>query len=219
MRILASLAMLLLIGMSLVACGDDGDDGAPAPTSTEEAEATSTTVPPSASPTEPSDGAFSLPESPLSATLDQPYQYQDDQPLTPAPEDYPFPAGSVTAHWYQSEGVFVVYFEGFPADGPLCPGASILTDTGFQGVANGPAAPGACEGIDTLKPPPTGVHRCDGLVLFRTEVAVGLEGDLYASTNRNLADGSSSGMLGFIASSAGEAPEVDLSACTPPPEL
>jgi hypothetical protein len=214
-------AIAVIVILSLVVafggCDDNGSEGEATATSeaTSAAEATSTTE------ATPAAGAFELPESAVSAPLDSPYAYNtaDQTSLTPVAEQYPFPAGSVTAVWYQSGGLYVVYFEGFPVDEALCPGASIQLASGaFQNAANSPTADGACDDADTLKPPPTGVYLCgdEPLLLFLTEVPTSSEGLLYASTNLFHGDGTATGLLGSVQSDSASTPEVDLSACTPP---
>jgi hypothetical protein len=204
-------AGLILIAVAAVlafsACKDDKKTPPPAAGETPSGEAS------------PADGGFSLPESGVSALLSTPYANDADlNPLTPSPEQLPFPEGSVSAHWYQSDGLYVVWFKDFPLDEGLCPGTSILLASGgFQNPANSPTAEGACEGVDTLKPPPTGPHICgEGLMLFQTEVPVETEGELYASTNRQHEDGSSTGVLGHAPANLAETPEVDLSSCEGP---
>jgi hypothetical protein len=169
------------------------------------------------SPTAVTGEEFPLPDSPIEASLDRPYAYNAAGSLTPVEAQYPFPAGSVAARWYQSEGLYVIYFEGFPIGAALCPGASIFADAGYQNAANSPTAPGACADADTLKPPPTGPYVCgDGLLLFLTEVPTSSVGELYASTNLFHEDGSATGLLGSTPSDIAQTPEVDLSSCTPP---
>jgi hypothetical protein len=213
MRIVSAILVSLSLILALAACDDDeGDGGEPTAGGATSAEATDATE-------EPPDGAaFELPESPISAALTTPYAYNDAGSLTPVAEQYPFPSGSVTAVWYQSGGLYVVHFDGFPVNEALCPGASILLASGFQNAANSPTAEGACEGADTLKPPPTGVYLCgdEPLLLFLTEVPTSSVGELYASTNLFHGDGSATGLLGSVPSDVASTPEVDLSSCTPP---
>jgi hypothetical protein len=212
-------ALHLLIVLTLVAalaalaaCSDDKEGTTP----------TGGGDTPTAGPTgeaSPAGDGFSLPESGVSTPLSTPYGFNADQSSRNAtPDEYPFPAGSVSAVWYQSGGLYVVYFEGFPLDEPLCPGASIqLASGGFQDPANSPTGPGGCDGVPTLKPPPTGPYICDDdLVLFLTEVSTETDGVLYASTNRQKEDGSGAGMLGSVQANLEETPEVDLSGCEPP---
>jgi hypothetical protein len=214
MRSAIALTVFLSLAIALVACDDGGDGNATATSEPTSAEATATT----GGEDTPEGAAFELPDSPISAALTSPYAYNDAGSLTPLEEQYPFPAGSVTAAWYQSDGLYVVYFEGFPVAEALCPGASIRVGEGFQNAANSPTAEGACDEADTLKPPPTGVYLCgdEPLLLFLTEVPTSTEGELYASTNIFHEDGSATGLLGSVASDIASTPEVDLSSCTPP---
>lgn len=211
MRRLTSIATLVVLGSVLVACSDDeGDSDEPGGVT-----AVSTAA---ASPT-PSASGFELPDSAVSLVLSTSYSFNQAGAAPPAAAtDLPFPADSVTVYWYQQDGVYVAYFEGFPTDEGLCPGTSIQVAPGmFEDAANAPTAPGACANATTLKPPPTGVYRCEGgLVLFRTEIPTTSEGTLFASTNRYLEDGKAVGLQGSVASDISNTPEVDLSPCIAP---
>jgi predicted small secreted protein len=212
------IALLAAVALAALAACNNGDGDGETPATGGETPAAGETPEPT---TPAADGdEFSLPESGVAAPLSSPYAYELDTnaSLTAEPEKYPFPAGSVSARWYQSEGLYVVYFDGFPLDGGLCPGASIqLASGGFQNAANSPTAPGACEGTTSLRPPPTGPYICPGdLVLFLTEVPTSTDGVLFASTNLNHGDGTATGLLGSTPANLDETPEVDLSPCEPP---
>jgi hypothetical protein len=202
----------LLLTVAAVSACSDADAPSDDPTASLEAETTQRSSP-------VSEVEFALPQSGVSAPLDRPYGFNADQSSRQAPPgEYPFPVNSVTARWYQSDGFYVVYFEDFPLDEPLCPGASIqLATGGFANAGNSPTGEGGCEGVPTLKEPPVGPYICgDGLVLFRTAVPIETQGELFASTNRQQNDGSGAGVLGHAPANASEAPEVDLSGCDPP---
>jgi len=53
-------------------------------------------------------------------------------------ERLPFPVNTVTAHWYQSEGFYVVAYGGLDPALALWPGNSIQTAAGFEPVSNAP---------------------------------------------------------------------------------
>jgi hypothetical protein len=203
----AGLIVIVVAMLAFSACKDDKKEATPAAAETPAAGET------------PDEGGFALPEGRVSASLDTPYGFNADQSSRQASEDeYPFAVDSVNAVWYQSGGLYVVYFEGFPLDEPLCPGASIEVQAGgFLHAANSPTGEGGCQGVPTLRPAPTGAYLCDEeFLLFLTEVPVGTEGELYASVNRQNADGSGAGMLGHAPATPEQTPEVDLSACEGP---
>ncbi len=164
-----------------------------------------------------SDEAFSLPDTPISASLTTTYKVPDPQGSgVPSADELPVAAGSVEARWYQSGGKYVVHYQGLSLaeSGPLCPGNSISTDSGFLHISNAPTEAGACTGATTLVPPPTGVKLCGELVLYLTDIPVDLAGELFGTIEIYLADGTIIGLTSMATADAAAAPEVDLSSCT-----
>ncbi len=195
------LAGILFIAL-IAACSDDNgdkDDGStdatPTAESTDEATAT------------PEEGAFSLPDTPISASLTTTYG---------PPDELPVAAGSVEARWYQSGGKYVVYYQGLSLaeSGPICPGNSISTDSGFLHISNAPTEAGACTGATTLVPPPTGVKLCGELVLYLTDIPADLTGVLYGTIEIYLTDGTIVGLTSMATADVAAAPEIDLSSCS-----
>lgn len=200
--------------VALSACKDDKKGSTPGAGETPAAEET-----PAGEPS-PEDGDFSLQESGVSAPLGAPYAADASGAAVEADTaDLPFTAGSVSAHWYQQDGTYVVWFEDFPLEEPLCPGASIqLPSGGFEGAANASTGDGSgCLGVSTVMPPPTGAYLCDGeFLMFLTAVSTETDGELYASTNRQFEDGSYAGILAHAPTNLDETPEVDLNSCEGP---
>jgi hypothetical protein len=205
------LALVLVPLAAFGACSDDdGED------TSDPGEVTAVATAAASTPT-PSTSGFELPDSPVSLTLSTPYSFNATGRLTPVPADFPFPADSVTVRWYQQDGLYVAHFDGFPTEEALCPGTSIQAGQEFQNAANSPTAPGACANASTLRPPPTGVYRCEGgIIMFLTEIPVATEGTLFASTNRYSADGRAVGLQGSVATDIANTPEIDLSPCIAP---
>lgn len=219
------LILLLLAGaLCLVlatACGDD-DDATQTPTasptsSASAASPTSTATGPAvtAAPTGPRAPAdvLLLPVSTLKAPLTE--TYQTGQAGPPSPGQLPVSA-KVDAVWYQSLGRYVVYYAGLSleASGPLCPGNSIRTESGFEHVSNAPTEEGACTGAPALAADPAGVKICDGKVLYLTEIPVEAQGTLYGSIEVYLEDGSIVGEKGQTEANAADAPVIDLTPCS-----
>ncbi len=195
------LAGMLFIALIAACTDDDGDkddgstDATPTAESTDEATAT------------PEEGAFSLPDTTVSASLTTTYG---------PPDELPVAEGSVEARWYQSGGKYVVHYLGLSLaeSGPLCPGNSISTDSGFLHISNAPTEAGACTGANTLVPPPTGVKLCGEQVLYLTDIPADLTGILYGTIEIYLADGTIVGLTSMATADAAAAPEIDLSSCS-----
>jgi hypothetical protein len=137
------------------------------------------------------------------------------QPLPFEEADLPVPPGSVEAHWYRSEGRYVVAYVGLDlsATGPMCPGNSIQTDQGFQFVSNAPTADGACQGFGTLTDDPeVGPIDCQGTVLYVTAIPSDLQGTLYGTLEQLADEGSALIGLTSTAATSPDIPELDLGA-------
>jgi hypothetical protein len=131
--------------------------------------------------------------------------------VPPRSNELPVPIGSVVAHWYRSDGIYVVVFAGLDLDetGPLCPGSSIQTDAGFEHVTNAPTRGRACEGARHLASPTDGVRTCGPLVLYITEIPENTKGDLFASVERYENKGQIVGVTGVVDADMSKAPEID----------
>ncbi|MGI9646885.1 MAG: hypothetical protein ACR2OI_00030, partial [Acidimicrobiia bacterium] len=120
--------------------------------------------------------------------------------------------GAATARWFKAEGFYVVFFDGVStADtGPLCPGASLATDT-FQFVSNAPSAGADCSTFSTLSDDPTvRALECDGSIAYRTAIPDDGAGILFGTLEKPV-DGGIMGITSLSDSSLGEIPEVDIS--------
>ena len=216
MRVALLLIPMLMAGLLFAACGDDGD------------------TPPVETPADSADGGadqmgddtadeaddagdddFTLPESELAAPLDQTY---DTSGAAVTDDALPVPSGSVIARRYQAGGLYVVYYDGLDiaVTGPLCPGNSIGTATGFEFVSNAPTGEGACSTATTLVPAPTGVRLCGDDVLYLTAIPVETEGTLFGTIERFREDSSIIGLTSQTVADSAAAPEVDLSSCDIP---
>jgi hypothetical protein len=133
-------------------------------------------------------------------------------PLDFEESELPAPIGSVTANWFVSEGFYVVAYYGLDleASGPLCPGNSILTGSGWVHVSNAPTEPGACEGFPTLTDDPdVGPIDCHGTLFYRTAIPSNLQGTLFGTLEMLDADGNMVGMTSQAESTA-DMLEIDL---------
>ncbi len=121
--------------------------------------------------------AGAVPETPVVAVL---------QPYNAGGGDL-FPAGSVEAHWYQSDGRYVVLYRGFDAtDGTqICAGNSIeLGANDFRSVSNSPylgTVDEICNGAPNIASPPSGVFSCGSLLYYVTEIPTTFVGNLFGT--------------------------------------
>lgn len=217
------LMVLLALGVFLLAaCGDsdDGDDATsePDPTATEAAsDPTSAptdapTEEPTAAPTEEpmDDGPDARPASTAAAALTQSYNSAAGGSYDPAVMG--FASGDVEAQWYQADGFYVVVYAGLDLDatGPLCPGNSIQTATGFEFISNSPTDGADCSTFPTISSDPeVGTLVCQGVVSYRTAIPATTEGVLYGTIERPV-EGGIMGITGIAPTSAG-VPEIDIS--------
>ena len=212
------LAVSVLFLALLLACSSDSEDEPTSAPSDESPTADATAEPTPGETAEPTDtpAPFSLAGTDVVAELRDTYKAGAQVP--PAPDELPFqPDGSVVARWYQSDGQYVVHYDGLVLADivPVCPGNSIKTDDGFQHITNSPASEGACEGAPTLASDPAGTKICDGEVLYLTEIPVELEGTLYGSVELYREDGAIIGLSSRAETTLGTAPEIDLRSCSP----
>jgi len=112
-----------------------------------------------------------------------------------------FPAGSVEAHWYQWDGLYVVLYRGFDAASgePICAGNSILeTDGQFEYISNSPhegTVAEICDGVPKLADAPSGVYSCGSLLYYLTEIPTETVGTLFGTleiVRAGVGDGQSS---------------------------
>jgi hypothetical protein len=123
-----------------------------------------------------------------------------------------FPPGSVEADWYVSGNLWVVYYKGVDLSrtGPLCPGNSIKTATGFADESDSPTATGACDGVvSKVASAPVGVRLCGVRVLYLTAIPASESGTLYGTIEKGQPDGSVQGATSQAPSST-SAPKIDL---------
>ena len=218
MRFALLLVAVLLAGMVFAACGsDDGndDDGEP-----DQIESPVNDADDGANGDAPAEDAneadgFSLPGSGLAAPLTDTY---DTSGAAFSQANLPIAPGSVIARWYQSDGMYVVHYDGLDlaVTGPLCPGNSIQTAAGFDSVSNAPTGDGACSTATTLVDPPTGVRLCGDQVLYLTAIPVETEGTLYGTIERFREDDTIIGLTSKVEADSVAAPVVDLSSCETP---
>jgi hypothetical protein len=142
-----------------------------APTTSQAPETTTTEAPT----TTASAGAVVDP-TPIIAEL-QPYNEQGAEL---------FPGGSVQAHWYQWNGLYVILYRGFDAaDGsPICAGNSIQESSGFTHISNSPhggTAEEICNGVPKLAEEPSGAYSCGSLLYYLTEIPTETAGNLFGT--------------------------------------
>ena len=194
-----------LLALLIAGCGGTSDS-TPAPDESPGPTPTATPVP------------YLLPDTPIVAALTSIYKVQEGERSIPSAAELPVVAGSVEARWYQSSGQYVVHYAGLSLDetGPLCPGNSILTVAGFLHLSNAPSGPGGCPNAKGLASAPAGVKLCGTEVLYLTEIPVDVEGILYGTIERYLADGTIIGLTSLAEADGTAAPEIDLSSCSSP---
>lgn len=194
-------------------------DGSPSPPATASQAPSGTPsgtagAPPSRQPpgTDPGAAGFELPETPITAVIDQAYNTTGD-PFDPADLGGVRP-GQVTARWYVADDRWTVHFDGLDphASGPLCPGSSLQTAAGFEHVSNAPTEADACEGFDaTLAAGPVGVRLCGDEVLYLTAIPADAEGVLFASIETGYqTPGSVVGVTGPAEVAGAAPPEIEL---------
>ena len=213
--VLFALALILI----LAACtGSDAQDVAIVEEVMEEEEEPAPTDPPPTPEPTATEEPVMLPVSMVSAPLGEGdfNAYKLTWPgMTPLDfEDSELPAlpGEVTANWFTSGGFYVVAYYGLDLEnaGPLCPGNSILTGSGWVHVSNAPTAEGACENFTTLTDDPeVGPVDCHGTLFYRTAIPSELQGTLFGTIEMLDADGN---MLGITsqAESTADMLEIDL---------
>jgi hypothetical protein len=186
-------AAIVAVILLLVLLGGGDDDTAATTTTTTVSQTTTTTVAPSTTTTtaagttttiEPPPSGTGVPETPVVAVLEA---YNE-------PGTELFSPGTVEAHWYQWDGLYVVLYRGIDADAvsPLCPGNSIeVTEGEFLHVSNSPIGATAdeiCVGVPRLAQGESGASACGALLYYITEIPIEADGTLYGTIEVN--DGS-----------------------------
>ena len=189
--VVVAVVVLLIVVLS---SDDDDDAEADSSTTTTAVEETTTTVEETTT-TVAGPAPVDIAQSPLRADL-----VRSD----PTDNDMPFEDGEVEAHWYQSDGTYVVVYAGWDATQgePQCPG-SLYTpeaDSEFEFISNSPQAEGACE-PESRYPlvipldDAMGVRVCGSLVVNHTIIPVlnddgtMRDGEIYATVERIIDNG------------------------------
>lgn len=129
------------------------------------------------------------------------------QPYSPGGGEL-FPAGSVQAHWYQWDGLYVVLYRGFDAsDGsPICAGNSAQEAAGFNHISNAPhngTVDEICDGAPRIAEAPSGVYSCGPLLYYVTEIPTDVVANLWGTLEivmdgGSIVDGQTSAAAGDI---------------------
>lgn len=183
--------LLCVLAMIAAACSSDTTDTTtapassestttePAPTTTAEAstttEAATTTAAPTTTTTAPAAGA-QVASTPIIGQL-QPYNEGGAGLFAP---------GSVEAHWYQWDGLYVVLYRGFDAatGDPICGGNSIYDGANFVNISDSPHAgeiEDICDGVPKIAEAPSGIYSCGSLLYYLTEIPVDTAGTLFGT--------------------------------------
>lgn len=153
---------------------------APPETTTTAAE-TTTTEAPETTTTTTAAAVTTLPDTPVTATLGNGYDFQgsptSDPALLPAPE------GSVEARWYRAGDVYAVIYAGLDPATEACPGNSALTQSGFDFVSNAELPNAACPGFPTRidSDATRGVQICGDQVGYLTLIPSDTVAQVFAS--------------------------------------
>lgn len=124
-----------------------------------------------------------------------------------------FPAGSVEAHWYQWDGLYVALYRGWDASNgtPMCPGNSISPAPGnWTNVSNSPhlgVAEEICIQAPKIAEEPSGVFACGSLLYYLTEIPTTEEGALFGTLE--LLDGTIAGHTSQAATDLANTPEFE----------
>lgn len=150
-----------------------------------------------------------FPETPVATFLNQAYLFGSEQGPASA-DQLPFAVNTVTAHWYQSDGFYVVVYGALAPEQALCPGNSIQTASGFEYVSNAPLGGADCSFAPTVAEPPNGVVTCNRVVSYVTLIPAGTEGVLFG-TIESMTDGLGVGLTSQVVADPANMPEVDRS--------
>lgn len=138
-----------------------------------------------------------LPDTPVTAVIDQAYAFDGS---APDPDLLPARPGDVTARWYRAGGVLAVVYDGLAVDAPACPGNSAQTTAGFDFVSNAPLPGTSCDGFPTLieSNATQGVQICGDTVSYLTLIPTDFAAVLYASIERPVDGVGGVGLTGFV---------------------
>lgn len=212
--------------MLFAGCGadSDADDDASAGSSTTGSEASSTSAEASSTTTAeettttvgetttttaqapPATSETGFPETPAAAFLAQTYLFGAEQGI-PSADQLPFPANSVSVHWYRSDGFYVVTYGGLAPELAVCPGNSIQTSTGFEHVSNAPLAGADCSFAPVVAEAPNGVVTCNRMVSYVTLIPADTEGALFG-TVEVMTDGVGVGLTSQVVADPASIPEI-----------
>jgi len=214
------------VALLFAGCGadSDADDDASAGSSTTGSEASSTSAEASSTTTAeettttvgetttttaqapPATSETGFPETPAAAFLAQTYLFGAEQGI-PSADQLPFPANSVSVHWYRSDGFYVVTYGGLAPELAVCPGNSIQTATGFEHVSNAPLAGADCSFAPVVAEAPNGVVTCNRMVSYVTLIPADTEGALFG-TVEVMTDGVGVGLTSQVVADPASIPEI-----------
>ncbi|MGH1490202.1 MAG: hypothetical protein ACRBK7_12555 [Acidimicrobiales bacterium] len=223
-----------VVALLLSACGSSSDDGeeSEASETSAAAQTTATTAPQTTSESPPSESTTTtesstttespattvgetttvvtseagLPATPVAAFLSQAYLFGSEQGL-PTADQLPFPVNTVTAHWYQSDGFYVVVYGALDPSLVVCPGNSLQTASAFVNVSNAPMNGADCSFAPTVAEAPSGVVTCNRMVSYVTLIPAGTEGVLFG-TIEMMSDGLGIGLTGQAPTDPANTPEI-----------
>jgi len=207
LRIRLALGASLAVALVASGCSSSSDDST---TTSAAGEATTTTTAAETTTTTPTAPTTTTTAAPTTTTTTTTEVSDTDVPPTPIVGvlsaygpggESLFPAGSVEAHWYQWDGLYVVLYRGFNTllGDPICAGNSILeTDGQFEYISNSPhegTVAEICEGVPKLVDAPSGVYSCGPLLYYLTEIPTETVGTLFGTleiVRAGVGDGQSS---------------------------
>ncbi len=190
------------------ATGDQVSSTTAAEASSTSAEESSTTTTEETTATQapPATSETGFPETPAAAFLAQTYLFGAEQGI-PSADQLPFPANSVSVHWYRSDGFYVVTYGGLAPELAVCPGNSIQTSTGFEHVSNAPLAGADCSFAPVVAEAPNGVVTCNRMVSYVTLIPADTEGALFG-TVEVMTDGVGVGLTSQVVADPASIPEI-----------
>ena len=196
MRIRVVLGASLALVLIAAGCGSSSDDSST--TSTAGEAATTTTAAETTTTTTAATTTTTAPTTTTTAALTTTTTEGSDTAVPATPivgvlsaygpgGESMFPAGSVEAHWYQWDGLYVVLYRGFNTllGDPICAGNSILEMDGqFEYICNSPhegTVAEICDGVPKLADAPSGVYSCGALLYYLTEIPTETVGTLFGT--------------------------------------
>lgn len=178
-------------------------------TTSSEAEEATTTVEETTTTEVDETSETGLPATPVATFLNQAYLFGSEQGPASA-DQLPFAVNTVTAHWYQSDGFYVVVYGALAPEQMLCPGNSIQTASGFEFVSNAPLGGADCSFAPTVAEAPNGVVTCNRVVSYVSLIPAGTEGVLFG-TIETMTDGLGVGLTSQVLADPASMPEIDRS--------